>query len=160
MSSQQKLTKKQKKALVFRERKGKSKASPEDAIDQDEDGGDVPVDENQDRAEMEVTQMEVEKDAGKGKKAVQQDPKSKKTSAGEEEGTAKKRKRDAGDDQEPLQKKKKKAAKAPAVDGEDADVSEAVAKPKAPQRYILFIGEMPRLSYLRFRVNMYSFQAI
>lgn len=160
MSSEQKLTKKQKKALAFRERKGKSKASPEDAIDQDEDAGDIPVDENQDRAEMEVAQMEVEKVSGKSKKQLQQEPKSKKKASGEEEGAAKKRKRDATDDQEPPpQKKKKKAAKTSGEDGEDAEASESAAKPKAPQRYILFIGEHTR-SLRNSVLTLFRFQAI
>lgn len=48
MSGQQKLTKKQKKALAFRDRKGKGKPQSFDDLD------DVPVDENQDRAEVEL----------------------------------------------------------------------------------------------------------
>lgn len=139
MSAAVKLTKKQKKALAFRERKGKGKAkATEDELDND-----VPVMEDQDAAEAEVESPRVEnqeasqaKDAGRPQVV---------------EG--KKRKRDAEEPNENVEKPKKRKkdpeqAKSTVVEGEEGGAAENEAtdgkkkKKDKPQRFILFVGNL------------------
>jgi nucleolar protein 6 len=123
----QKLTKKQKKALAFRERKGKSKHILKD----DDEGGDVPIDENQDLAEMESIQMEGQEEVGQDNTLNSVGKKQTKTGVQSTSENKKKRKRD-DDDNEETQKSVKKKKKA----------SDEESTKGTPQRFILFIGEV------------------
>lgn len=151
MSGQQKLTKKQKKALAFRDRKGKGKPQSFDDLD------DVPVDENQDCAEVELDAEADDVEAPAGRKAG-----AKKGAAQDAEalgdgdrGKGKKRKREEkpeGDEEakedgagEKNTKKKRKGADGAGVAagdavGEDAKKADS-KKPQGKQRFILFVGE-------------------
>ncbi|EPT04043.1 hypothetical protein FOMPIDRAFT_87560 [Fomitopsis schrenkii] len=152
MSSAQKLTKKQKKALAFRERKGKSKGKAQAADDVEDN--DVPVLEDQDALEAEAEAGPVEdapqpaKHAGAARAAdasVLGDGQPKQT---------KKRKREEEEDEaavgdgQPKQKQKKKKRRSNGEDGaavtEGGDAEEPVGegKEKAKQRLILFVGNL------------------
>lgn len=154
MSGQQKLTKKQKKALAFRDRKGKGKPQSFDDLD------DVPVDENQDRAEVELGAEAdaVEAPAGRApgaKKGAAQDAEA----LGDgDRGKGKKRKREEkpeGDEEakedgagEKKTKKKRKGADGAGVAAGDAveedkeeGKKEEGKKAQGKQRFILFVGE-------------------
>ncbi|KAH9846855.1 hypothetical protein C2E23DRAFT_743270 [Lenzites betulinus] len=145
--SAQKLTKKQKKALAFRERKGKGKSNSFDDLDND-----VPVDENQDRAEAEV-----DEEAGAVEAPAGRAPGAKKGAAPDAEalgdgGKGKKRKREEGPvdgdgegAKETKPKKKRKGADGAGVAAGDAAEAEGEAKEdgkKVKQRYILFVGNL------------------
>lgn len=158
MSGQQKLTKKQKKALAFRDRKGKGKPQSFDDLD------DVPVDENQDRAEVELGAETdaVEAPAGRApgaKKGVAQDAEA----LGDgDRGKGKKRKREEkpeGDEEaqakeddagEKKTKKKRKGADGAGVAAGDAveeskkeeGKKEEGKKAQGKQRFILFVGKL------------------
>ncbi|KAI0361356.1 hypothetical protein OH77DRAFT_1417595 [Trametes cingulata] len=145
MSAPQKLTKKQKKALAFRERKGKGKAKSFDELDND-----VPVEENQDLAEVQVDEEPgpVEAPAGRAadaKKGGAQDADA--LGAGHK---GKKRKREDGSTEEAegakeqKSKKKRKGADGAGVDAGDASEGDGKedGKRKAKQRYILFVGNL------------------
>ena len=128
MSAPQKLTKKQKKGVAFRERKGKH--VPKDSLDDN----DIPILEEQDAADIEIPAVEnteVEKKTSKGK------GKAKAKDGGEPE-VGKKRKRQ--DDEEGV-----------TVEN-DAKVADAAPKSKkkktvkskdkdSKQRFILFVGK-------------------
>lgn len=150
-----KLTKKQKKGLAFRERKqGKQpkNKSNHGQSGRDETGLEVPVEENQDLASLQVHSMEVQGlacapisiskvDGGKGK------GKAKDTGDKEVSVKPKKRKREEGDangveSDGPRSKKKKGAS------GNVADESVVKTAPQkkretneGKQRFILFVGE-------------------
>jgi nucleolar protein 6 len=124
MSSQQKLSKKQKKALAYRGRKGKSKAVEESL--------DVPIGENPDLAEMEGLEVEVEQVAGHGKAQVRLESEAEKDAAGG--GGSRKRKREEGQDlDEVVKMEKRKKNEADKTD--DTSVTKTT-----PRRFILFIG--------------------
>ncbi|CDO73473.1 hypothetical protein BN946_scf185013.g108 [Trametes cinnabarina] len=146
MSAAQKLTKKQKKALAFRERKGKGKPKSFDELDND-----VPVEENQDLAEAEVdaeagaVEAPARRAAGAQKAGAQaQDA----VEGGNAKG--KKRKREDGAEQdgvgakEQKAKKKRKGANGEGVDtGDEAEgESKSSGKKDAKRRYILFVGNL------------------
>ncbi|RDX50480.1 hypothetical protein OH76DRAFT_1455356 [Lentinus brumalis] len=170
-SSAQKLTKKQKKALAFRERKGgkgKGKATSFDELDND-----VPVAENQDLAEagLDADAAPVEAPAGR-KAGVQKGGAQDAGGVGDggEKSKGKKRKRGAEDEgadtaahaagagaaerqeggaQQQQQKQAKKKRKGVdgagvAVDGEAQAEEGGGKKEKASpkQRYILFVGNL------------------
>ncbi|KZT05836.1 uncharacterized protein LAESUDRAFT_759743 [Laetiporus sulphureus 93-53] len=149
MSALQKLTKKQKKALAFRDRKGKGKAK---AFDEDNV---VPVDETQDLVddsmESQAPDSRMEGQAGHGKPSAAREPKMDEV-LGSHKST-KKRKREDGnaveDEKKPTQERKRR--KEAVKDGESKEVGlEAVddgeemteGKHKAKQRYILFVGNL------------------
>lgn len=136
------MTKKQKKAHAFRDRKGKGKPQSFDDLD------DVPVDENQDRAEVELAPAGRKADAKKG---AAQDAEA----LGDgDRGKGKKRKREEkpdGDAEakedgagEKKTKKKRKGADGAGVAAGDAvkeGAKEDTKKAQAKQRFILFVGE-------------------
>lgn len=143
MSSAPKLTKKQKKALAFRERKGKGKAKTFDDLDND-----IPVEENQDLAEAEDFDPSPPLERPEGR------PPSAQEGEGETSRNAKgkKRKRDektdeageevagGGDGAKPSQGKKKRKV----VDGQGIEAgksAETNSAESSKQRYILFVGE-------------------
>lgn len=138
MSAPAKLTKKQKKALAFRERKGKGKAK------EDQEEHDVPIMEDQDIAATEVEDSVVE-----NTKADQHDDKGRAQVV--ERKKRKRNTREAGDneagegDEKKPKKRKKEPEQANDVAGEDEEnatekkASEAKTKSKQ-QRLILFVG--------------------
>ncbi|CCM04197.1 uncharacterized protein FIBRA_06363 [Fibroporia radiculosa] len=144
MAKAPKLTKKQKKALAFRERKAKNKVK---ALDGFEDN-DIPVEENQDAVEAEVPSGHVEDQARRQELEA---------SAGEEDNrvvesshSLKKRKRreeEAGKGVEDEPKAKKRKA-ADSNEHEDPSISrssipKAVAESNVKEkRFILFIGNL------------------
>ncbi|KIP12542.1 hypothetical protein PHLGIDRAFT_124066 [Phlebiopsis gigantea 11061_1 CR5-6] len=137
MSAPAKLTKKQKKALAFRDRKGKDKAKATD----DQEENDVPVMEDQDAAAAEV------EDSAMGH--AQTDKHQDRSPAQVVEG--KKRKRDAGEAAEhgggkgKPKKRKKDSEQAETVVSGNGDAGQEVSKTKAkskPQRFILFVGNL------------------
>ncbi|KAI0830562.1 hypothetical protein BC628DRAFT_1354570 [Trametes gibbosa] len=143
--SAQKLTKKQKKAVAFRERKGKSKPKGFDDLDND-----VPVEENQDRAEAEV-----DEDAGAVQAPAGRPADAKKGGAQDahllgEGGKGKKRKREQGPvdgdgegAKETKSKKKRKGADGAGVaGGEEAEYEAKEDGNKVKQRFILFVGNL------------------
>ncbi|TBU39083.1 hypothetical protein BD309DRAFT_929594 [Dichomitus squalens] len=155
MSSAPKLTKKQKKALAFRDRgkgKGKGKAKSFDDLDRD-----IPVEEDQDRADAALLLADEgassEAEVGPPKDVVKGSAKVEGRSGaedGREKGKGKKRKRDE-EIVEVLEKetecaapkdkakKKRKGADGDAVDvGEDAEGAGKTRKPK----FILFVGNL------------------
>ncbi|KAI0756756.1 hypothetical protein C8Q80DRAFT_1264775 [Daedaleopsis nitida] len=159
MSSAAKLTKKQKKALAFRERKGKSKSSAQTF---DEMDNDVPVDENQDLAEAELDAEAVPveaptRPAAAAKKGDTQDAdalggshKSKKRKREvEDEGTQDGGKRldedkEAGVDgsaSKPKEKKKRKDMDGAGVEVEGGQTTEKAGS-EGKQRFILFVGNL------------------
>ncbi|THG97722.1 hypothetical protein EW026_g4325 [Hermanssonia centrifuga] len=140
MSSTPKVTKKQKKALAFRERKGKGKATTNE-LDGDND---VPVMENQDlaEAEMEDSVLEGQKGAKKAKESHKEVV---------EEGKKRKRDNEEGG-QETKAKKKQKGKSGDVVElsaskaegeGEPSEEKEPKAKTKVKQqKFILFVGNL------------------
>jgi hypothetical protein len=156
MSSAQKLTKKQKKAIAFRERKqGKGKGK-DGEVDVDND---VPIAEDQDMADIHGDDAEVESVGEKEAKQVQ----AKARDEGRELGfetvveMPKKRKRDvdgaAEEDDARVEKPKRKKKKGVADDGEAEAEAGAVGKgdkketqSQLKQRYILFVGMSPKSS--------------
>ncbi|RPD82681.1 hypothetical protein L226DRAFT_33996 [Lentinus tigrinus ALCF2SS1-7] len=159
-SAAQKLTKKQKKALAFRERKGKGKGKPTSF---DELDNDVPVAEDQDLAEAELDAEAAAVEAPKGRaKAGAQGAdgvgEGAAEGAGKAKGSGKKRKRgeeDEGGDRDGTQRKEggahKQAKKkrkgvdgAVEVDGEEEAEEGGSKKEKGQQkqRYILFVGNL------------------
>jgi nucleolar protein 6 len=144
MSAQQKLTKKQKKSLAFRERKGKPKALP------DEEDRDVPIDENQDlRAEMDDFEMEVDKDGDRGKAQIHMADETERggpvKDSAERGPGARKRKREQAEDLDEVEKhpRKKKADKITTeLVEKDGSIGTSSLTKKTLQRFILFIGEV------------------
>ena len=144
-----KLTKKQKKALAFRERKGKSRAKPGDAFDEDNA---VPV--TEDQAVSEVLQVE----------GGEVDEPEERSDPPVVQKQSKKRKRDENgtEEEQNIQSKKKnrKAGSGEAASGEVEDEEEAAEatpedkKSKASvkdQRFILFVGaHVDILVYFRY----------
>ena len=162
MSSAPKLTKKQKKALAFRERgKGKGKAKSFDELDND-----IPVEEDQDRADAallladEVSGLETQ--AGLPKDTKTKDAKAESKSAAEDgkgQGKGKKRKREDGNVEmveggeevvgatpKVQAKKKRKAADGTAMNTSEEGTEDATEKEakKGKQKFILFVGTSPR----------------
>ena len=129
MSTPAKLTKKQKKALAFRERKGKGKAK-----DFDEDNA-VPVAEDEDSMGDQAPSGSVETLAEVAKVGERS-----------KEALSKKRKRPGDDANEekdkPEPKKKKKKDIENTANGEVAqdEKGEGAKKSASKQRYILFVG--------------------
>ena len=146
-----KLTKKQKKALAFRERKGKAKAT------EPEDDNAVPVMENQDDAEDSVGVHGVVREEGGAKgderpKVVAENKKRKRQAAEEEDeseakGPAKtKKKRREGKDGKAEGKaavvaKEDEAEEAGTEGGEGGEGGESKSKAGKQQRFILFVGK-------------------
>ncbi|KAI0652098.1 hypothetical protein C8Q79DRAFT_897876 [Trametes meyenii] len=148
MSTSQKLTKKQKKALAFRERKGKGKAKSFEELDND-----VPVDENQDLAELEAGEETGLMESPKGRTADAQKGGAQDEDAVGESHKGKKRKREEGvgleedvdGKQEQQSKKKRKDADGAEVDtgnAADGQAKEDSKSKKMKQRYILFVGNL------------------
>ncbi|KAI0673386.1 hypothetical protein C8Q78DRAFT_968332 [Trametes maxima] len=148
MSTPQKLTKKQKKALAFRERKGKGKAKSFDELDND-----VPVDENQDLAELEVGEENSTMEVPTGRAADAQKGGAQDADVVVEGHKGKKRKREDGAgsrDDGDVKKEQKSAKKQKAADGTGRDTGDAAAEEakadgegkKIKQRYILFVGNL------------------
>jgi nucleolar protein 6 len=157
MSAPTKLTKKQKKALAFRERKGKGKETA--AHEQFEN--DVPVMEDQDLAETEVADSRLEGQEGakvqdKGRAQVVEGKKRKRDEASEagdnkaEKAKSKKRKRDS------------EQAVAVLADGDQKDATEGkTTKGKAKgkqQRFILFVGELKPVSFYGYFLNSLNYR--
>lgn len=148
--SSDKLTKKQKKALAFRERgkgKGKGKATLEDLQN------DVPIAEDQDLAE--IDDVETKEAVGAVQESVEP-PRKDKESKEKEKVVGKKRKREQPDEQPRVEKegesKKAKKRKGDQGEGVSVEVSEDAegASEKSnkkgkkgderQQRFILFVG--------------------
>ncbi|KAI0322167.1 hypothetical protein OF83DRAFT_1167828 [Amylostereum chailletii] len=130
----QKLTKKQKKASAFRERKGKNKAGEDETLD-------VPVAEDQDAAEAETAEPVDPAPPVKKAKGVEKEKKQK--DGDEKSAKPAKRKREqgeenAGEAQEGQKKKRRKKAKG----GEQSAEGEQDAGDEKPQRLILFVGNL------------------
>ncbi|ETW87089.1 hypothetical protein HETIRDRAFT_306110 [Heterobasidion irregulare TC 32-1] len=133
-----KLTKKQKKSIAFRDRKGKGKRA-----EHDEAILDVPVSEDQDLAEVEGDTATAENDQGdsgplaKKRKRVQGEDRS--TGANKSEGE------DVGDEKR-KKKRKIKAATEGAGAGVAAETEEQEenvnSKTNSKQRFILFVGNL------------------
>ncbi|KAI0778433.1 hypothetical protein BD413DRAFT_465306 [Trametes elegans] len=145
MSAAQKLTKKQKKALAFRERKGKGKAKSFDELDND-----VPVEENQDLAEAEVDAAPGAVEAPQGRAADAKAGGAQDADALGSGHKPKKRKREEGPGEtgegakEQKSKKKRKGEDGAGVvagDAAEGEVKEG-GKQKVKQRYILFVGNL------------------
>lgn len=153
MSSAPKLTKKQKKALAFRDRgKGKGKAKSFDELDND-----IPIEEDQDRADAALYLAEevagLEAQAGLPKHATKGSAQAEGESGyqdGQGKGKGKKRKREEGDaevvkeqgkgeeDAAPAKKAKKKRK---GVDGAAVDAGEDGGEDNVKkQKFILFVG--------------------
>ncbi|KAI0734644.1 hypothetical protein C8Q72DRAFT_791904 [Fomitopsis betulina] len=153
MSSAQKITKKQKKALAFRERKGKGKGKAQGTDDAEDN--DVPVIEDQDALEAEAEAGPVE-DAPQPAKHTRAARATDASAVGDgQPKQAKKRKREEDDeaavgDGQSKQKQKKKKRKAGGEDGaavtegDDAEAEGSVGegKGKGKQRFILFVGNL------------------
>ncbi|OCH94745.1 hypothetical protein OBBRIDRAFT_788998 [Obba rivulosa] len=142
MVAETKLTKKQKKALAFRSRKGKGKAV--DAIQDD-----VPVGEDQDLAEAEAEDRPLEdktereaapsSTARRAEPLVEDNKPTRKRKRAEDEDTT----RGADEKQSKTKKKKTSDGKAadpdaPAAEEEGKKANKAAVK----QRYILFVGNL------------------
>lgn len=152
MGTAAKLTKKQKKALAFRERqtksKGKSKATDADVEEEEEEEENgVPVMEDQDRAEGEVEDRRVESEAGRAGAAA--------GARGELGKGGKKRKRGGepeveGEEEGRVQATKRRKGGDGVVDGvqpkEDAGQDSELKAKKGvkQQRFILFVGMSAR----------------
>ncbi|KAI0936704.1 hypothetical protein AcW1_000875 [Taiwanofungus camphoratus] len=142
MTAPQKLTKKQKKALTFRERKGKGRAK---GLNEDND---VPVEENQDIVEAEIPTHVVENKAGDKELRRQGDSQNEKMVESRE--FAKKRRREDDEKEKGVEKPRPKKRKG--LDNEEGNTGfdvEAEAdqvgngeqnETKMKQRYILFVG--------------------
>ncbi|KAI0639656.1 hypothetical protein C8Q77DRAFT_1152619 [Trametes polyzona] len=142
----QKLTKKQKKALAFRERKGKGKAKSFDDLDND-----VPVEENQDLAEVQVGEeaAAVEAPAGRAKDAKKAGAPDADAVEGGNKGKKRKREDEAAavdgegaKEQQQKPKKKRKGADGAGVAAGDAGEGAKQEGKKVKQRYILFVGNL------------------
>jgi len=139
MGEAEKLTKKQKKAQAFRERKGKGRAKPRGDFDEDNA---VPVAEDQDRAEvLPLEDLAVDEPAEKGDTPVVPKPQ------------PKKRKREDGGEEEPSvksKKQKRRSSEAIPSGGQSEDVEETEevqaaqkhTKEGVKQRFILFVGNL------------------
>ncbi|KAH9944169.1 uncharacterized protein BXZ73DRAFT_73754 [Epithele typhae] len=130
MSSTAKLTKKQKKALAFRERKGKGKAKSFDDLD------DVPVAEDQDLAEAEADEQELLwRPRQRGRAHQEAETGDRRTGPPDGCGTGR-----GGDRRTP---ESEKGTESVGESGEEAG-GEAGKKSKAKpaQRYILFVGNL------------------
>lgn len=143
MSAAQKLTKKQKKALAFRERKGKGKAK---AVDEDND---VPVEENLDLVEAQVEDSHVEDPQGRGKPEATTLGEAKRVVEGGRPAQKRKREEEKpveGGEQSKPKKKKRKATDSEGVATGDAATeageqpADMESKVKQKQRFILFVG--------------------
>ncbi|KAI0931830.1 hypothetical protein AcW2_000623 [Taiwanofungus camphoratus] len=144
MTAPQKLTKKQKKALTFRERKGKGRAK---GLNEDND---VPVEENQDIVEAEIPTHVVENKAGDKELRRQGDSQNEKMVESRE--FAKKRRREDDEKEKGVEKPRPKKRKG--LDNEEGNTGfdvEAEAdqvgngeqnETKMKQRYILFVGNL------------------
>ncbi len=152
MSSAPKLTKKQKKALAFRDRgKGKGKAKSFDELDND-----IPVEEDQDRADAALYLAEeaagLEAQAGLPKRAKKGGAQAEGESGdqdGQGTGKGKKRKRDERDvevvkdrdEGEESAAPAKKTKKRKGADGAVVDAGEEEAEGNVKkQKFILFVG--------------------
>lgn len=134
MSAQAKLTKKQKKALAFRERKGKPKTK-----DFDETNA-VPIVENEDNMEDQTEDNDVEAPAQMAEVHESSKPvASKKRKRTGEEGNEEK------DKPEP---KKKREGTEPAAEEDDAAETNTQTEKKSKQRYILFVGMSNVIRYI------------
>ncbi|KAI8980761.1 hypothetical protein BD414DRAFT_493193 [Trametes punicea] len=144
MSAAQKLTKKQKKALAFRERKGKGKGK---AKSFDELDNDVPIEENQDFAEAEVGEEARAVEAPAGREADATQGGAQDADAVESSNKGKKRKREEGPENDSegtkgqKSKKKRKDPKGESVDAGDEE-SKGDDKKNVKRRYILFVGNL------------------
>lgn len=152
MSSAPKLTKKQKKALAFRERKGKGKVKSFDELDND-----IPVEENQDLAEAEGDEeapsveaqarpaASTKKGGAEGADTVGSAHKGKKRKR-ELEDTGDTKDKDVGvEEGDTAKQKAKKKRKGVDGSGVEVETDESAEKGKGnskngKQRYILFIG--------------------
>jgi len=125
-----KLTKKQKKALAFRDRRGKGKAT-----DHDEDIIAVPISEDQDTADLMGHQMEITEGVRDEVEEKQSKPRAKKCEL-EKDGSArpKKRKRVTQGEGVERTKRMRKAVGEEGKAGRDQD------KLSANQRLLLFVG--------------------
>lgn len=158
MTTTPKLTKKQKKSLAFRERSkhGKSK----DGIDS-EMVNDIPIQENQDEAAIELGEVEAadvrrkDESTARPREGVRKAKAAKDDSTvkGEVEAqTPKKRKRSreesevAVEGQVPRKRAKKPAREAEG--GSEATEAEKTDKSSIKQRFILFVGMLPSESSL------------
>ncbi|THH18546.1 hypothetical protein EW146_g2454 [Bondarzewia mesenterica] len=155
-ASSSKLTKKQKKALAFRERKGKGKG-----IEQDESILDVPVPEDQDLAEVAGDAQKVQTFGASGSSAKGRKHERKTEGQGDGQRLAKKRKRGEGEDGVDIRaapaaedkkehdgegenRRKKRKDKAATDDAGDVDEegNEVSSKSNSKQRFILFVGNL------------------
>ncbi|KAI0801021.1 hypothetical protein C8Q74DRAFT_1364672 [Fomes fomentarius] len=155
MSSAPKLTKKQKKALAFRERKGKGKAKGFDELDND-----VPIEENQDLAEAELDEEAppVEAQARPATSTKKGGAESADTVGSAHKGKKRKREvEDTGDESKDKdvgveegdtgKQKAKKKRKGVDSSGVEVETDESAEKGKGnskngKQRYILFVGNL------------------
>lgn len=145
-SADRKLTKKQRKTLAFRERKG-NKAGEEKDVDQEgeNEAGDIPILEIQDEIDPEVVSVDAAKTVSKDKVTGPADA---------AKVAKKKRKREAGDEinenggegGSPVKAKKSKKSKkdvGEVAEGEGEGEGDEASKgsSKTKQRFILFVGE-------------------
>ncbi|KAH8102568.1 hypothetical protein BXZ70DRAFT_1063351 [Cristinia sonorae] len=145
MVEPEKLTKKQKKALAFRERKGKARAKPGDTLD-DEDNA-VPVAEDQ--IDAEVLQVETpavnESKQGSDKAVVPQHGVKRKREQAEQDGEAaksrKSKKRKGSGDEEVSGGGEGEEVGNPGGEGEEEGAKKAT-KDRKQQRFILFVGNL------------------
>lgn len=141
MSAPQKLTKKQKKGIAFRERKGKGK----DAAHTDNmEDNDVPIMEEQDLVPSDVDQLEMEAVEVEKKKISASKGKAKgnaKDSVLEVDDGAQKTKKRKRDSEEEVNKEDKVAGSdSKRKKGNDTKVAKTEGNTESKQRFILFVG--------------------
>ena len=147
MSSAQlpKLTKKQKKGIAFRERKqGKSSKGKNDQPDGEGGGQDVPIQEAVDQAEIQDSDVEMEKAAStRSKETTDKKGKGKAVAVREDAKvveSAKKRKREEGETHEGAHEGEKPKQKKLKSGSEDGAKAEKDSSNRGKQRFILFVG--------------------
>lgn len=168
MSGAGKLTKKQKKALAFRERKGKGRAKPGDDFNDEENA--VPLAEDQDHVDVPpVEGGEVDKsNRGSDKEVVRPQGvkrKRQKDEVGEDKHDGKEDEHDV-ESQSKKPKKRKTGSSEADPGGDEAEEEDAASSGKAKkgskenpkqQRFILFVGafEQPLVVHMVAQCSLY-----
>lgn len=132
MSNESKLTKKQKKGIAFRERKGKTKAAAETPAD-------IPELEVQDELESTTDARASELHKGHGSSVPERSPKGKKRKRIEDSEFQVTAEDPANDDTAPRKKTKKRKTTDDAVDPQGSAMGQEGADARS-KRFILFVG--------------------
>lgn len=153
MSSTTKLTKKQKKALAFRSRKGKPSKSSDDLLDTEDNA--IPISEDQDLVDtdqvvsQEVSSISKPPSEGKKRKRDQEQKQEKPVENGptvgsEKSAKSKKRKSVTDEYDAPAQTEEGEGESGPAK-----KKRKGVPKEDIKQRFILFVGMFSPFSFTR-----------